>query len=182
MLPTGHFAAGYLTTKLALTTLLPAFPQALDTRFWVVGLVASVATDLDNFYFFAKIGSFLGGTKDQTHRDLPSHAPMLHLAISVVAFGLATILGSSDFQLYAIVYLTGTWTHFLFDSFALGLRWLWPFSKKLYAFRDAGKDLDIQETSFFPYWITFIKLYTRSFVFFIEVIVILSAAIVFLPS
>jgi len=182
MLPTGHFAAGYLTTKLSIAALLPYYAQAGDSRFWVVGILASILTDLDDFYAFKKIGRMTSDNRKEgrvTHRKFISHSPLLHLAIALVGFLTGLLFSSSDLQIYSTVYLVGTWTHFFFDSFAYGIMWLWPFNNRLYAFRNTEVDFDIPETEFWPFWTKFLKLYTRSLVFALEMMVIATAAIVY---
>ncbi len=175
MLPSGHLAAGYLTTKLALDSLSKFYPQANDPRFWAMGMVAAIIVDLDSFYAFFKIGSPIGSSKDINHRKFLSHAPLLHLGIGTLIFGAGRLLHYSDWELYGILYAVGMATHFLLDSFGLGLMWLWPFKNELYAFRRAGKDFETASETVFGYWRDFLKDYIRDFVFYLEAAVILSA-------
>ncbi|OGE80234.1 MAG: hypothetical protein A2826_03145 [Candidatus Doudnabacteria bacterium RIFCSPHIGHO2_01_FULL_43_23] len=179
MLPTGHFAAGYLTTRLTIAGLIATFPQASDPRFWAIGLIASVIPDLDEFVVFYKVGRLTGDNK-VPHRKFISHSPLLHLAIGAIAFLIANILGSQDWQLYSVLYVVGIWTHFVFDSFGYGIMWLWPFTPRLFSLRAREQDFQIKETKFFAYWLEFLKIYSKDLVFWLELIVIAVALVVFL--
>ena len=175
MLPSGHFAAGYLTSKLAIGSIVPIYAQANDARFWAVGILASVLVDLDEFYAIRKIGRPIGENDAVNHRKFITHAPFLHLIIGAVGFILATLFGSTDFQIFAIMYVVGMWTHFFFDSFRYGIMWIWPFTNKLYAFRYTGKRMDIQGKTVLGYWKRFAVVYSRDFVFYLEALVIIGA-------
>ena len=178
MLPTGHFAAGYLTTRLTIASMIAIYPQAGDPKFWVVGLIASVLPDIDEFLVFYKVKRFTGDNK-VIHRKFVSHAPLLHLLIGAIAYLISSVSGSQDFQLYSILYVVGTWTHFLFDSFRYGILWLWPFSKEIYSLRAKERNFIVTNKSFFAYWFEFLRLYSKDLVFYLEIIVIVTALIVF---
>ena len=183
MLPTGHFAAGYLTSSFAISSLINLYPQANDPKFLTLALFASIAPDLDEFYAFYVAKGFWFKRKDKAviHRNYLSHAPLLHFFLGAVVFVAGLIAGSRNLQLYAILYAVGTWTHFFFDSFRYGVKWLWPFSQKIYAFRKPGEEMPkIEAKGFFDYWIGFLKLYIRDLVFYMEVIVIVIALLVYL--
>ena len=180
MLPPGHFAAGYLTASLAIHFLKQVYPQVTEFHFLAVALFFSVAPDLDDFYAFFKIGRPIAATKDIDHRKFLSHAPFIHLLIAAIGFIGAKLLGSSDWQLYSILYLIGTWTHFIFDSFGYGIMWLWPKSTKLYALFRPNKRLNISENlAPFEYWIKFVEEYFKDPVFYIEISVILFSVLIF---
>jgi hypothetical protein len=178
MLPTGHFAAGYLTTKLAIAALLPYFPQADATRFWAMGLAMSVLPDLDEFLTFYRIRRFTGNS-DVNHRKFITHTPFFHLAIGASGFVFGKLTGNPDLSLFSILYVVGTWTHFLFDSFFYGIMWLWPWSKKHYAFRYAAVDFQLPDAPFLRYWLNFLLAYSKNYVFYLEVLVIGAAFLVY---
>jgi len=183
MLPTGHFAAGYLTSTFTLSSLINLYPAVNDPKFLALGLFASVAPDLDEFYAFYVAKGFWFKKKDKAiiHRNYLSHAPLLHLFVGLASFVVGLVANSSDLQLYAILYIVGTWTHFFFDSFFYGVKWLWPFSNNLYAFRKPGEDMaKIEASGFFSYWIGFLKLYVRDLVFYLEALVIVVAVSAYL--
>jgi hypothetical protein len=178
MLPTGHFAAGYLTTRLTIASLIATFPQGSEPKFWAIGLIASVLPDLDEFIVFYKVKRFTGDNK-VVHRKFISHAPLLHLAIGSVALLVSTVLGSQDWQLYSILYVVGTWTHFVFDSFGYGILWLWPFTNRLYSVRARERNFEISEKRFLQHWLQFLKKYSQDLVFYLEILVIVIALITF---
>ncbi|MCL5435571.1 MAG: metal-dependent hydrolase [Patescibacteria group bacterium] len=162
MLPPGHIAAGYLTTRIAIAELLTFYPQAAASRFWAVGILASVVIDLDDLYAFIRIGRPIAATVEVDHRKFISHAPFLHLFIAACGFGLASVFKSGDWQLYSLLYLVGTWTHFFFDSFGYGIMWLWPFDRKLYSFFNVNKRLAVSEKlPVVSYWLRFFREYLR---------------------
>lgn len=179
MLPPGHFAAGYLTSKLFSLSLLQFYPEAGQVRFLAVGILASVLVDLDDLYAFFKIGRPIAATADIDHRRFFTHAPALHLGMSMVVYGFAVRFWSTDWQLYALFYWLGTWTHFFFDSFGNGIMWLWPASRKLYSFFSAGKRSDVPEKlSTLAYWAKFFREYLRYPPFILELCVIILAFVV----
>lgn len=160
MLPPGHLASGYLATKLAILKLSALYPQASQARFWAVGILASLVIDLDDLYAFLRIGRPIAATAAVDHRKFVTHAPLVHFGIAILGFGYAWLSGSSDWQLYSILYLLGTWTHLFFDSFGYGIMWLWPFDKKLYSFFNPGKRLAVpEELPIISYWLRFFREY-----------------------
>lgn len=180
MFPPGHLAAGYLVTEFALTKLSALYPGTAQLKFLAVGILASVAVDLDDLYAFIRIGRPIAATRDFDHRKFITHAPALHLAIAALGFTLAQFTGSIDRQLYAIVYLLGTWTHLFFDSFGNGIMWLWPISRRLYSFFASNKRLNVPESlPTVVYWQKFLIEYSRSLVFYLEILVIIAALLNF---
>ncbi len=179
MLPTGHLAGGYLVSASALQILEAVYHIPNETLFLVIGLTASVIPDLDEFAAFAKIGGFIGGDGKISHRKFFTHAPILHAVLASTLFIAGLFGGNLWIQIAALMYLLGTMTHFFLDSFAYGIMWLWPFTKKVYAFRLRERNLNIQTREFFPYWITFLKLYARDPVAWAEIAIIAAAVIVY---
>lgn len=182
MLPPGHFAAGYLTTTFTISSLINLYPQAQDPKFLALGLFASLVPDLDEFYAFYKAGGFWfkKRTRAVVHRNYLSHAPLFYLIISAVVFGAGLFFQSIDLQLYAILFMVGTWTHFFFDSFYYGMMWAWPVNRKIYAFRKAGVEMPkIRANGFFEYWTGFLKFYIHDLVFYMEAAIIVIAISVY---
>jgi len=178
MLPSGHFAVGYLVTKFSISSLSGIFPQANEARFWVVGMLAAVLVDLDEFYSFYKIGRPIGTAKGINHRKFFTHAPLFHLFIGLVGFIVGLAGGWSDLQLFAILYVAGMWSHFFFDSFGYGIMWLWPFSRRIFAFHNNSIDFEIPAGSILEYWGKFLKLFVKDFVFYLEIAVITLALLI----
>jgi hypothetical protein len=50
-----------------------------------------------------------------------------------------------------------SWSHFVLDSVANGIEWLWPFSNKLYGFNDIQIHPKLKRDTFMDYWIGFVK-------------------------
>lgn len=178
MLPSGHFAVGYLVTKFTISSLTGIFPQANDARFWVVGILAAAMIDFDEFYAFHKIGRPIASIKEINHRKFVTHAPLLHLTIGLIAFLIGLAAGWSDLQVYAILYTAGMCSHFLLDSFYYGIMWLWPFNSQIYAFRKHSIDFEIPAKGVFEYWKKFLTLFVKDFSFYLEVGIIILAFLV----
>lgn len=179
MLPSGHFAAGYLVSSSALSVLERWYPIANEPKYLIIGLVASVIVDLDEFIAFAKIGGWIGGDGKISHRKFISHAPLLHVAASVLAFASGIALHNQPLQLGALMYCIGVLSHFLLDSFAYGIMWLWPFTSRIYAFRLREKELGITTRKFWSYWTEFLRIYVRDPLSWAEAIITVAAIIVF---
>lgn len=183
MLPSGHLASGYLSGTL-LATWLPGLVQD-DSRQIFIALVAlfAVIPDLDEFWVFAKIGRAIGSKAGFNHRKLLTHTPLLHLLIAVLIFALGAIAQNQLVVQISFAYLLGTMMHLFFDSFAYGVMWLWPFSKKLFAFRRAGVNIEIPpDLKLRNYWIAFLKVYVKDTVFVLEILLIILAVNVFVSS
>lgn len=73
----------------------------------------------------------------------------------------------------------GSWTHFLLDSIEYGIMWLWPLSSKVYALKDPELVLPIYETRFIPYWWQSVRKYTKFYSFYLEVLIIITALIIY---
>lgn len=176
MLPPGHLAGGYLAT-LAVLRLFDV-PVQGDTALLAFGMIASVAPDFDFLYAFAKTRSVTIDNARENHRRYYSHRPLVWFALS-----LPVILNTEGYvRLFGILLFVGTWTHFLLDSLQYGVMWLWPFSHKLYALRDIGKDLDIADRRFFIFWKCFLTRYISEFRLAAgcEVLLVVCALVVFM--
>lgn len=175
MLPSGHFAAGYLVTRLAVNSLLPYYTFADQTKFWVFGILAAVIVDLDEFYAFKKMGMPIAGTKEVNHRNFITHAPLLHLLLGGIVLAIGFFAGAKELEFFAILYILGMMTHFILDSFGYGIMWLWPLNNQVYSFRDTGRALEVHASSVVNYWKGFLGLYFRDMVFYLEALIILVA-------
>jgi hypothetical protein len=178
MLPPGHLAAGYLTTKLSISMLAQHYPQANEARFWAVGMLASVLVDLDMLYTFFLMGRPVASSHDYIHRKFLTHAPLFHFFLALAGFLAGWLFHFPDLQVFAAVYWVGTWTHFVFDSFSYGIMWLWPFSKKIYAIAQREREFEFSFKKVFEYWTKFLLLYFKNFVFYMELAVVVIAILV----
>jgi hypothetical protein len=176
MLPPGHIAGGYLTAY-ALVKLTGSQLTAHQQNFILaMGAFWGFAPDLDMFIGFFRHRHLTVLPNGLNHRYLPTHAPLNWLIA-----GLAVIVLIPDtFGRYlGLTIWLGSWSHFLLDSFGYGIMWLWPLSKKVYSFKSVGIDYHNTEPNFFKYWIKFLLHYTYRLPFYLELIVIVSAVIVY---
>ncbi len=179
MLPPGHVAAGYLAAYGFLKIAKPSLEPFQLNQLILWGMFFSFAPDLDTFLVFFKEKAFIFKDPNKNdHKKFLSHAPLVWLIVGLLIY----FLGSSEFVKYfGLMLWLGSWTHFALDSIEYGVMWLWPFSHKLYAFKDAAIIIpNIEESNFFAYWWKFTKLYTKSITFYFEIFFIISAAIIFL--
>lgn len=175
MLPPGHVAAGYLTAYSFVKIVKPALEpyQINQLIFW--GTFFGFAPDLDMFWAFAKNKAFILKDLNQTdHRKFFTHAPALWLTTGLLIYFLSL---SELIKCLGLLLWLGSWSHFVLDSVECGIMWLWPFSSRMFAFKDVGKRQNIGETKFFQYWWKTVLLYVRSVSFYLEVVLILIALI-----
>lgn len=177
MLPPGHFAAGFLIAKGMITLLAPNIPEHQEQLLLLWGGFFGFAPDLDMFWaFYRNKGFIFHDAKKVYHRDYLPHAPFLWLCVSVCIF----LISSDPFwKFFALILGAGSWSHFLLDSFKVGIRWLWPFSDIYYAFFLPGDKKFHTTKGFFNYWLEFLRRYTTNpdyrITFVLEVIIILVA-------
>ena len=178
MLPPGHIAAGFLTAKVLLEVTHPALSQAQQNQLLLWGMLFGFAPDLDFFYAFFKTKSLLiVGEKDVTHRKFWSHAPILWLIAGLLIYFLS---GSEYWKLVGLLVWLGSWSHFALDSIEYGIMWLWPLDKKVYAFKNREVRLVIPEKNVFKHSWQFLKIYSTTVTFYLELIIILSAIFIYL--
>ncbi|MDO8499560.1 MAG: metal-dependent hydrolase [bacterium] len=178
MLPPGHIAAGYLVAKIFIHATLPNLPPDQIQDLLLTGCLFGFAPDLDMFYIFWKEKAFRQTGEKFNHRQLILHVPLVWLI-----FGIAVaILGHSLYWFYvgAIIWLA-SWSHFLLDSFNMGVRWLHPFNAKFYALKNPGVTTVNHAPGFFPHWWNLVKQYyvEAKPVFYLEIIIICVALIKF---
>ncbi len=179
MLPSGHTAFGFLTAYGFIKIAKPDLDPSQINQLLVLGAFFGFAPDLDEFWFFYKNKNLLVAPAGQTtnHRHYLSHAPILWLIGGAVIF----VFASGVFWKSAgiLLWLCG-WTHFLADSIEYGIMWLWPFDRKLFAFKDKEIYVTLSERGFFKHTLSFLKLYTRQFSFYFEILTIFLAILVFI--
>lgn len=158
MLPLGHLAGGYLVSRCVFSVM--GLPLGGNESLFAVGVAASVIPDLDVLYAFIRTRSATIQTASEDHRRYVSHRPLAWFALSVPI--MLHGVGETG-RIAGLLVLCGSWAHFALDSLQYGIMWLWPFSHKLYAYRDVGKDIVIDEKRFFPFWKTFLVRYVREF-------------------
>lgn len=179
MLPPGHIAGGYLTSKL----LQKALPYTFTTREKKIlsfcGAFFGFMPDLDFFYAFAKAKSWIISTEMIDHRTFLTHTPLPWMILGLLVFTLAK---KPFAKAIGLLLWLGTWSHLILDSIEHGVRWLWPFSKHLYAIAGVVERIDTR-SAFVSFWGSFLTWYaTHSITFYFEGIIILVALYVFYKS
>lgn len=177
MLPTGHIAAGFLTAHALIKILKPDFDANQINQLLALGAFWGFAPDLDVFYSFARQGNLLVSHKDTpVHHKFFSHAPMAWLVPGLLIY----FLGASDYaKMFGLVFWLGTWSHFVLDSVEYGIMWLWPINNKIYALSHRGQNFRIDEKNFFRHSIQFLFYYSKRVSFYLEVLIIILALIVY---
>ncbi len=176
MLPPGHVAGGYLAASALLQLTHPNFSQEQTHILLWLGAFLGFCPDLDMFWAFAKVKSFTIQENKVSHREFFTHAPLLWLAVGLTVFFLA----HDEITKYVgLLIWLGSWSHFVLDSIEYGVTWLWPFNSRLYALRDRGIKENIRAPGFWKFWGKFLRYYTTRVSFYLEIIVIISALIVY---
>jgi len=176
MLPFGHLAAGYLIAdSLAKASGLPP-NQAASLTWW--GIFFAFAPDLDVFYSFWKAGGFTPPDNSHNHRGYFTHGPLLWLTAGSCLF----LFGPTAYwRFLGLLLWLCSWSHFVLDSGRTGVPWLWPFRRRLYAFREPGVVEGNPAKGFFPYWLNMLRLYKEKapLVFWLEIALVLVATVKF---
>ena len=180
MMPPGHIAAGFVTAYSFVKIFKPALePSQINLLiFW--GTFFGFAPDLDMFWAFAKERAFIVKDLQQTdHRKFFTHAPLPWLCAGLLIY----FLSASEFaKCLGLLLWLGSWSHFVLDSIEYGIMWVWPFSSRMFAFKGVGKWQKIEETRFFRYWWKQVLLYVRSVSFYLEVMIVIFALIIYLKQ
>lgn len=176
MLPPGHFAAGYVITSAILKLAHPAIDHSEYQKLLLSGVIFSILPDLDLVIPFLKSKS-LKFNGDVNHRNFVSHAPLLWLFFGL---GIYLFAASPFFKYLGLLLWTGSWTHFILDSFEYGIMWLWPFNPKRFAFHFTEDNYSSTEkNTFLFYWKWLREVYSKNITFYLEMLSI-AAAIVLL--
>ena len=176
MLPPGHIAAGYLTTYALLKVTHQNFSPEQTTQLLWWGALFGFLPDIDSFVAFAREKAFMVKNQKNNHRKQFTHAPLLWFIFGMIVVLLAP---NSYWRYVGLLLWLASWSHFLLDSIQYGIMWLWPFSNRIFALRDRERDFQIQDNSFFGYWSTFVKAYANTVSFYLEVLIILIALVIY---
>ena len=177
MLPPGHIAAGYLTAEALLKLTHPNITLAQSSALLWWGVLFGFLPDLDTFYVFFQQRAFrIKSSYENNHRKFFTHAPILWLIPGLLIYFLSKDVYH---QCIGLVLWLASWSHFLLDSIEDGVMWLWPFSSKQFALRYPSQII-VEENKFFNYWWKFtIQYATTRLSFYFEVLIIISAIIIF---
>jgi len=177
MLPPGHIAAGYLVAETLLKFAGPTLSASESHQLIWWGMFFGFAPDLDMFFaFFLEKAFIVRDLKAHNHRKYLSHAPILWALAGAAVYFSAS---SQFYKAFGLMVWAGSWSHFLLDTIEYGIMWLWPFKKSIFAFKDKELVLPVTETKFFAYWWRSVKLYTRFYSFYLEILIIGLALIVY---
>lgn len=174
MLPPGHIAGGYLLTK----GLIDSYPGSLTTSeknkllWW--GMFLSFAPDLDTFYSFYKSSALTVNNTVANHRVYLTHTPSLWLVAGLLIFFFAK---KPYYKFLGLMVWLASWSHFVLDSIEYGVRWLWPFNSHLYSIIPGSHNIIVRPSGFLNYWINFLKSYSHTVTFYLEILIILFALI-----
>jgi hypothetical protein len=125
-----HLPAGYLGTRFLLDR-AKAQVSAVDyQRYLRVGMIASILPDCDVTYYY--LYHYLYGQWGPKHHTYWSHTPFYWLIILMTLF-LCSLLSRKRKLMFA-TYIGGAnlLLHFVLDSFASKIKWLYPLSNKAF--------------------------------------------------
>ncbi len=179
MLPPGHVAGGFLAGYALLKVTKPELAPAEYNQLLFWAMFFGFAPDIDNFFAFAKVKSwwYKQGMDNTIHRRFFTHFPILWMLAGLAVYFFAQ---SEYYKYFGLIIWVASWSHFLLDSIsAYGIEWLWPFSKKVCALKNSGVKSEIVAESFVEYWWKFTKKYLAKPEFYIEVLLILTAIIIY---
>ncbi|MFH1426397.1 MAG: metal-dependent hydrolase [Candidatus Kerfeldbacteria bacterium] len=112
----------------------------------VVGFFAGVIPDLDLIYFY-----FINA--EGSHRNFPSHAPILYLVVIVALCLIFWFLKKYKAFLVTFVIGTSIFSHLIADMIVAQIKLFYPFSAEFYGLADLGIELISNNLSFVNYLI-----------------------------
>ncbi len=178
MLPPGHFAAGYLLAEGVIAVFHPTLSTSQTNWFLFSGGFFGFAPDIDMFYGFWKEKGLRHTGKNFTHRAFVTHTPLFWFILggSLLLFAPTTFI-----RLLGLLLWLAPWSHLLLDSMNTGVRWLYPFNKKFYAFKNPGIEIPNKARGFFNHWWNLLKHYYQlaPLTFWTEVMLVAIALYIF---
>lgn len=171
----GHLAAGYLVTLAFISFAKFHFTAEQIHTLIVLGTFFGTIPDFDIFVYFLKNKSFKVGTKNNTHRDYFTHAPLVWLII-----GLGICFASTDhfWKTIGILLWLCSWTHFAIDTIEFGIMWTWPFSKRRFMLKEVP-DENPKTNRTREYYRTFFRnSYSKTLTFYLEVLIVFAAIVI----
>lgn len=118
-----HMPAGFLLSRHILKNNREASGYV---KFLLLGLVSSIAPDFDLAYFY------LIDNRQHPHHSYWTHIPFFWLCIyTALLLPVYKWFGMRGIRLLSMVLLCGL-LHLLLDSFASGIKWLYPFDTSYY--------------------------------------------------
>ncbi len=176
MLPPGHIAAGYLTAQALLHFTHPNLTLDQQNQLLLWGMLFGFLPDIDTFIAFAKEKAWFVKNQNYNHRKFITHAPVIWLVLGLIIFLIAP---DTYWKTVGLLVWLGSWSHFLLDTLSYGIMWFWPFSNRIYALTNREKDFKIEQNSAFKFWWTFVKKYSQTLSFYLEILIIISAILIY---
>ena len=172
----GHLAGGYLATDALLIATHPSFSPEQIITLLIIGTLFGEGPDIDVVLFYLK-QRFGKAHTIQSHREYPTHAPILWLLASLIIVLIGYIAHSLFTSYVGWVILCGSWSHFILDSIEFGIAWLWPVLNRRFYLRDIVEPDISTHTKGTPayYWQFVSKHYFKRVTFYAEIVVTICA-------
>jgi hypothetical protein len=175
----GHLAGGYLVSRavLALAPAATAFSPAQTAALLVIGTLFGDSPDIDLIFYYFNQRSAHPDNDEIGHRHNITHTPIFWLGVSLAVVAAGWIAGSLFTEFAGWMILAGSWTHLLLDSIEVGIRWLWPFSEKIFLLRKTAEpEVPGTKGTVAYYWkLITSKSYLRSLTVYAEIAITLAA-------
>jgi membrane-bound metal-dependent hydrolase YbcI (DUF457 family) len=101
------------------------------------------------------------------------------MAIGLIVAASGKLTGYPFVTSIGMIIWLCTWSHFILDSLYWGVRWLWPFSQRCYAFFNLRPHaIENPNKNFFSYWVIFIENYfiEQPATAYLELVLLVAAA------
>lgn len=155
-----HMPAGFLLTRYLLKN---ERNEPDYIKYLLIGLIASIAPDFDLAYFH------LIDNRQHPHHSYWTHIPIYWVGIySILLYPVYKWSGRIGVKLLSLFLLCGL-LHMSLDSFASGIKWLYPFDKSYFGLWRVPSIHDWWVANYLFHWTFLIELVITStalFVFF----------------
>jgi LexA-binding, inner membrane-associated putative hydrolase len=118
----GHLPAGYLCSKFLLR--YREFPTAKRNTFLALGLIGSIAPDLDMFYFY------LVDHRQHWHHSYFTHWPSFWLSVVAISWFAGRLMRDTLLTYGGSILGVNAVIHLALDTHVGRIRWLEPFSDR----------------------------------------------------
>ncbi len=140
-----HLPGGFLLTQ-ALIHRHVKQDSAAYWRLMVIGLLASLAPDLDLFYFY-----FID-QRQHLHHSYWTHIPIYWYSLYLLCLLLVLMVGQRSWLLICHVIFLNVLLHFVLDSVTGGIRWLSPWDMTYFRLFSVPKRFPLWYANFVWHW------------------------------
>lgn len=140
----GHLPAGYLCTTWLLKK--REFAPRDRNTLMLLGLIGSIAPDLDMFYFY------LLDHRQHWHHTYFSHWPSFWLSVMTLSVLLGWVTQNRVWAWRGILLSVNAFGHLVLDTHVGRIRWLEPFSKEWFYFFDIPARYQPKILNFVFHW------------------------------